>query len=91
MSKVTAARLTRAEQNGNEHILAELAKRGTVLRWAIFARDAEPDPQRPGHWRSDTVDLIAGLPFPERQRAMELVDGTPGEISIYPEHDDEQN
>lgn len=93
MSKATAARLTRAEQNGHQHILDELAKRPGFLRWAIFAIDAEPDPARPGEWRSDTVELLASLPFPLRERAMELVDGGPGYVDVYPDpnHDDEPN
>lgn len=86
-----AARLLRAEQAAHQRTLDELAKRRGFLRWAIFARDAEPDPAQPGEWRSDTVDLILSLPSSMTARALELVDDLAGGVWICPEpnHDAE--
>lgn len=90
MVKATAARLARAEQESHQRTLEELAKRRGVLRWVCYASDAEPNPHYPGYWRSDTFDLLAGLPPSLLQRGMDNI-GYEWEIEPDPSHDDEQN
>ncbi len=72
MSK-TAARVARAELRAHRRVLAELRQRRGVLRYVVFAADAEPAPGAPGEWRSDTVELLNSLPdalLPEALEAM---------------------
>lgn len=88
MSK-TAARLTRAEQATHQRTLEELAARRGVLRWVIFAQDAEPDPLFPGYWRSPTLDLLMSLPPALAQRGGEAI-GWEWKIEPGPNHDEEQ-
>lgn len=85
-----SARLTRAEQESHQRILEELAQRRDVLRWVVFASDAEPDLNYPGYWRSETFDLLAGLPSSLIQRGMEAI-GYEWDIQPEPSHDEEQN
>ena len=73
MVKATAARLARAEQESHQRALDELARRRGVLRWVVFARDAQPDPNAPGYWRSDTLELLAGLPVALMPRGLEAI------------------
>ena len=63
----------RAEQAGHQRTLAELAQRRGVLRWVCYASDAEPFPNEPGFWRSDTFDLLANLPGELIERGMEAI------------------
>ena len=58
----TAARVARAELRAHQRVLAELRQRRGVLRCVVFAADAEPAPDTPGEWRSDTVELLNSLP-----------------------------
>lgn len=78
-----SARLARAEQEGYQRTLDELARRRGVLRWVIFASDAQPDPARPGEWTSDTLELLASLPDGLKARGMEVM-GDAGEIVVKP-------
>lgn len=87
MSK-TAARLTRAEQNGHRRVLAELAKRRGVLRWVCYASDAEPDPNARGHWRSPTFELFVSLPESLIEQAMNAI-GYEWYIEPDPNRDEE--
>lgn len=87
MSK-TAARLTRAEQASYQRILNELAQRRGVLRFVVFARDAEPDPDYPGYWRSATADMITNLPLELNERALDAI-GFLWTIEPEPDNDDE--
>ncbi len=61
MSK-TGARVARAEQRTHRRVLEELRQRRGFLRCVVFAADAEPAPDAPGEWRSDTVELLNSLP-----------------------------
>lgn len=86
----TAARLTRAEQNGHQRVLAELAKRRGVLRWVCYASDAEPDPNARGCWRSPTYELFLSVPEPLLEQAVVAI-GYEFGIEPDPNHDDEQD
>ena len=86
MSK-TAARLTRAEQATHQRTLEELARRRGVLRWVCYAGDAEPDPNWPGLWRSDTFDLLVSLPGTLAKQGMDAI-GYEWEIEPDPNHDE---
>ena len=86
----TAARLTRAEQNGHQRVLAELATRRGVLRWVCYASDAEPDPNARGYWRSPTFELFLSVPEPLLEQAMASI-GYEWNIEPEPNHDEEPN
>lgn len=88
MSKI-AARLTRAEQNSHQRILDELAKRRGVLRWVCYASDAEPDPARPGHWRSPTYELFLNVPDSLLGQAVVAIGYELDIVEPEPNHDDE--
>ena len=89
MSRSTAARLERAEQETHQRVLAELARRRGVLRWVCFASDAEPDPMWPGLWRSETFDMLASLPPALAQKGADAL-GYLWELEPDPSHDDEE-
>lgn len=84
-----SARLTRAEQATHQRVLAELAQRYGYFRLVCYARDAEPDPTRPGKWRSETVELAFGLPEAMLEQAMEAVGYQGWEVEPDPNHDAE--
>lgn len=89
MSK-NGARLARAEQETHRRTLEELARRRGVLRWVCYASDAEPDPARPGYWRSPTFELFLNVPEPLLEQAVEAI-GYESYIEPEPNHDDEPN
>lgn len=70
----TAARLERAEQATHQRTLAELRRRRGWLRFVVYARDAEPHPDFPGYWRSETADMITDLPPALNQQALDIID-----------------
>ena len=72
MSK-TAARIARAELRAHRRVLDELRQRRGVLRCVVFAADAEPAPDAPGEWRSDTVELLNSVPTALLPEALEAV------------------
>lgn len=68
-----ATRLDRAEQQNHQRVLAELRNRRGVLRFVVFAADAEPAPDAPGEWRSDTAELVASLPDALVAEALDII------------------
>ena len=68
-----AARLARAEQQNHQRVLAELRNRRGVLRFVVFAADAEPALDAPGEWRSDAVDLLNSLPDALVAEALDII------------------
>ena len=89
MPRSTAARLERAEQETHQRVLAELARRRGVLRWACYASDAEPDPIWPGQWVSPTLELLLSLPPALQQRGADAI-GYVWFVEPEPDNDDEE-
>ena len=83
----TSARLLRAEQASHQRTLEELAKRRGVLRFVVYAGDAEPHPGYPGAWRSATVELIESLPPELNERALDAIGYS---WAILPEPDNDE-
>ena len=82
------ARLARAEEATHQRTLEELAQRRGVLRWVCYAEDAEPDPARPGKWRSETYDLIFSLPDKLVSQGFQAVGLDSEELLPLPGHDE---